>query len=316
VRERLRRWLQDAQSTKLPTRGLAGRRAVGAGAYTLAEEAESLRGAADWDPWLQPPQTQLFLLCAWNAFALQSIADHALPVDEVADEAIVAFAQACLVEVPTWIGAARALTADAHYRPTTALPAPLPVWPRLTAVTDDHTRVLRAATEALSPAAEYDATRLEQTAPADCGDLVRELRLQIEQLRTAQDFAAGLQAKAATAGELGEVRDELCRALQGAYRLGQLAAMPSLLEMLRPDDGDGAPLLTAIARGWAVEDASGAPVGRVEKIEGEPALGVVTGIRINTGAFSPDRRAAAAQIASARLGVVRLRVACDALQQA
>jgi hypothetical protein len=89
--------------------------------------------------------------------------------------------------------------------------------------------------------------------------------------------------------------------------------MPSLLERLRTDDRGGAPLLTAIARGWAVEDVHGAPVGRVDEIEGEPALGVVSGIRIATGAFSQDRRATAAQIASARLGVVRLRVAAEAL---
>lgn len=301
------------RATRLPTRGLDGWRSVGGGAYTLAEEAEAIRGAPGWDPWRQPPQTQLFLLCAWNAFALQSIADHALPAEEVADEAIVAFAQACLVEVPTWIAAARAVRADPEYRPPTPLPSAMPVWPRVAAATRDHARVLAAAADAVAPPAEYEASRLQEGAPAATA---AELRLQVEQLHTALEFAGALRAKAATRGELGEVCGQLFRAVQGAYALGQLTAMPSLLERLRPDDRDGSPLLTAIASGWAVEDEHGTPVGRVQVIEGEPALGVVSGIRISTGPFSPDRRATAAQIASCRLGVVRLRVAADALPDA
>lgn len=269
-----------------------------------------MRSAADWDPWAQPPQAQVFLVCAWNAFALQSIADHVLPTDDVADEAVVAFAQACLVEVPTWIAAARAVTADAQYRPGVALPSALPVWPRVAATTHDQARVLAAAADAVAPPAEYEASRLQPSAPPELG---AELRLRVEQLRTALDFARALHAKASSRGELAELCEQLARALHGAYTLGQLAAMPSLLERLRTDDRGGAPLLTAIARGWAVEDVHGAPVGRVDEIEGEPALGVVSGIRIATGAFSQDRRATAAQIASARLGVVRLRVAAEAL---
>lgn len=301
------------RGTKVPTRGLDGWRHLGGGAYTLAEEADALRDASDWDPWTQTPQTQVFLVCAWNAFALQSVADHALPADEVADEAIVAFTQACLVEVPAWIAAARSVTADPHSRPAAALPAPLPVWPRVTVTTGDHVRVLGAAYDALSAPAEYEASRLQRTTPPGRQELAAELRLQLEQMHTAADFGAALRAKASTRGELGEVRDKLWSALHAAYAIGQLAAMPSLLERLRSDDRDGSPLLTAIVAGWAVEDAHGTPVGRVAQIEGEPALGVVSGIRISTSAFSSDRRATAAQIASCRLGLVRLRVAADAL---
>lgn len=311
----MRVWLERLRGTRSPTRGLDGLRSVGGGAYTLAEEAETLRGAADWDPWGQAPQAQLFLLSAWNAFALQRIADEALPPDTVADEAVVAFAQACLVEVPTWIAAARAVGADPAFRPGAALPAPLPVRPRVAATTHDHARALAAAADAVSPPAEYEAARLLHTVPPGRQGLVVELRLRVEQLHTTAEFGAALRAQASTSGELSEACEQLWRAAQAAYTLGQLAAMPSLLQRLRPDDGDGAPVLTAIARGWAVEDVDGATVGRVDAVEGEPALGVVSGIRITTGAFSPDRRAAAEQIQSCKLGVVRLRVAADALPQ-
>jgi len=58
------------------------------------------------------------------------------------------------------------------------------------------------------------------------------------------------------------------------------------------------------------------PFGEVYRVEGEPELGVVSAIVVDSGAFTVARRASVGQIASTGVGVVRLNVTLDALQPA
>lgn len=309
---RVLRWLSGRARAPLPVQGLRGLRSVGATAYSLAGEAEELRSGDDWDAWAAPVPTQVFLVASWNAYALQATADRVLEHEQRLEPPLLGFAQACLRGVPTWIESARCAKVDPDYRPPVALPAELPGWPWIARPAVEHARLLGDVYETLAPAAEYEVARLRRTHE------LSELALDVEEMHTARDFADGLEASAATPEQFREVCGERFRALRTAHMLGQVAAMPSLLERIdlaeyrrKPSPK---PPLSAIGRGWSVEDAAGVRVGLVDRVEGEPGLGVVRAIVVDTGTFAAARRATVDQIGSIGVGLVRLNVAGDALQ--
>jgi hypothetical protein len=263
-------------------------RAAGAAAYSLAED---------------PGGTELFAVCAWNAFALQTVADQLLASDDRFDPATagrlppstLAFAQECYTQAVRWVDAARSARANPAYRPAWPLPAALPAWPRWEGVRPVHIRCLRDAYDAIAPRAELD---LQEAHDAEADLLVTELHSAVE-------TADALGAHARSPQQLREVCDALVRGLSAAYTLGQVSAMPSLANVLRLR-GRRAHPLNAIQVGWPVLDPSGTRVGTVTRVEGEPALGLVTGLFVTAGSLSPDRRIDAREIHAVGAGFVRL----------
>ena len=293
-------------------------RAAGASAYSLAEEAERLRIEPGWDPWRHDTGAQLFLVCAWNAFALQTTADQLLEADagadpltaELAPQETLAFAQNCYAQVMTWVQAARFAQANTAYRVTTPLPAALPAWPRFEQTRSVHVRALKASYEAVVPRAEYELGRLVQTASPEHASALAEMNLVGAHMHSSAEFAGTLESHAQSHEQLQEARDALVSALGSAYTLGQLVAMPSLVERLqlagfRASSVSSVPL-TAIGIGWQVLDRDGTPIGTVTRLEGEPALGNVTGLVISLGAQSADRRVRIDQLHAVERGVVRV----------
>ena len=288
---------------ELSAAGLEGLRIVGADAYDVQERADAVRdakaGAVD-------VETQLFLVCSWNAFALQTIADHVLDADARLDPRTagflppptLAFAQRCYLGVPNWLEWARNAELHSGFRPTVALPSPLPPWPRIGRTRRVHVGVLEAAYESIAPRAESDAHAAGAGAAVD---------VLLARMVGSAEKAARLRPEARTPERLREVRDALVQALEDAYVLGQIAAMPSLVDHLQTG-GSGRPMpLSAIACRWLVLDSTGASIGTVVHIEGEPSLGKVTGVVVSSPLLGvADRRADAAQIRSASPGVVRL----------
>ena len=311
---RLRTWLAGTVRGEFSTSGLDGLREAGGAAYSLADEAEGLRQAPGWDPWRQERTTQLFLVCAWNAFALQAVADHVLDLDadaaELAPATTLAFARRCYPDVTSWIERARFAQANPAYRVDVPLPTQLHAWPVFEQPRADHIRALRRAYDAIAPRAEYDGQRLAETAaPADARQL-GEVRLLETQMQAAAELAARLGARAQGREQLAEVRDALLEALHCAYALGQVAAMPSLVERLhlagRRADPSSPVAPAAVEVGWPVVDPSGTRIGTVARLEGEPTLGNVTGLVISLGAFSADRRVRLDQLGTVMPGLVRL----------
>jgi hypothetical protein len=315
---RLRNWLIGTIRGELSTSGLDGVRTAGASAYSLAEEAERLRLEPGWDPWRQDTRTQLFLVCAWNAFALQTTADRLLEADAAADPLTaelvpvetLAFAQDCYAQVMTWVQSARFAQANTAYRVTKPLPAALPTWPRIEQTRSVHVRALKEAYEAVAPRAEYELGRLVQTAASEHAHELAEMNLLHAQMRTSVELARTLESHAQSHPQLQEARDDLVRALGCAYTLGQLVAMPSLVERLQLAGFRAVPStavpLTAIGIGWQVVDRDGTPIGRVIRVEGEPAVGSVTALVISIGAQFADRRVRIDQLHAVERGVVRV----------
>jgi hypothetical protein len=194
-----------------------------------------------------------------------------------------------------WVDAARSARANPAYRPQLSLPAALPAWPRWEDVRPVHLRCLQDAYDAIAPRAEYGARDVDDA----------EAELLAVEMRGAAETAAALGAHAQSPQQRREVCDALVRALSSAFTLGQLTAMPSLADVLRLRGHRGRPL-SAIQVGWPVLDPSGTCVGTVTRVEGEPALGRVTGLFVAAGALSPDRRVDAREIHAVGAGFVRL----------
>jgi hypothetical protein len=250
--------------------------------------------------------------------ALQTTADHLLAADAHADpltegllpKETLAFAQSCYTQVMTWVRSARFAQANAAYRLTTPLPAALPAWPRFEQTRMVHIRALQDAYDAISPRAEYELGLLLQTAAPEHARELAEMNLLVTQMHTSVEFAGGLRSRAQSHQQLREVCDDLVRALGYAYTLGQVVAMPSLIERLqlagyRANPSNDVPL-TAIAIGWPVMDPDGMRIGTVARLEGEPALGNVTGLVISLGMQSADRRVRIDQVQVVERGIVRL----------
>lgn len=87
-------------------------------------------------PWTMPPAVQAELLCAWNAFALQTLGDAILDADYDAGPRTRGFvpprsaqqAQAFYAEVEAWLTRAREARANSAFLLNVPVPAPLPGW--------------------------------------------------------------------------------------------------------------------------------------------------------------------------------------------
>lgn len=282
---------------------LEARRNAGAAAYAIAEEA----AAADGDD----RGTVLFRVCAWNAFALQTIADTLLDADAAYDPATAGYVprstlnyvSECLDLVPVWIKLARVAHADPSYR-APGLPERLPRWVHDEPTTLGELHGVRVAYEALQPRVESDLLALEPSAPPQLGQL-RRMRAE---MTNAAELAYASWSPHASAGTRGEIRWRLLEALERAFMLGQLIAMPTLCELQRADDS-----WLQIFRGWPVLDRDGASIGPVNRVLGDRGTGVFEGIEVATGIGSLPLIVPAHAVATIGLGEVKLSVTREEL---
>jgi hypothetical protein len=219
-------------------------RRAGGVAYQDMTDAEQLRAslaASGAGLWGASPAQASRLLCAWNAFALQTLGDELVEADYRADPRTAGFlppvtaeqAAAFLGEVEQWSSRARRAADDATYDITAevALPVPLPGWVKVEPCPRAHLDAMLAAARAMRGRAE-----------AALADFVRA-----EPPQGREDAAARLRGRAAEAGSVvayGEalwspdasgpvherVENSLRRGIASYYELGQLLAMPVLAD--------------------------------------------------------------------------------------
>jgi hypothetical protein len=299
------RWLRSALQGEVSAGELEARRAAGTFAYSLAEEAETA-------------ESPLFRVCAWNAFALQTIADKLIEADTAADpvtegyvpRSTLRYMSACVDLVRHWIRQARIAESDPAARVAAALPARLPAWQRDEPTRPSELQGLRAAYEALQARVETALTA--SSAP--------ELRRVDAEMRSAADYAAAIWQRDAGPVERGEARVYLLEALQHAFTLGQLLALPTLaeIERVRQDHDDGLPLgrhasWLQIGPGWPVLDSEGETIGLVYRVCGDRATGRFAGVDVSHSVGSTGLHVPAEAIAEIEAGQIRLSVAKAAL---
>jgi len=288
--------------------GLDARRAAGMAAYGLFEDAEGSLG--------DDRGTQYFRLCAWNGFALQTIADRLLDADAAANpetagyvpRATLAFARACYDQVPDWLSLARGMRSDPDPRIANRLPARLPHWEH-----DEPTRAseLRGLQDAFETLQARTETKVNALSGADRASA--ELRHLCAQMQADADYAEEVGMRGSGPVGRGEARAHLLNALQRAFMLGQLLALPTLVEVERveQDHEEELPLSESpswlqIGPGWAVVDAGGTRVGVVVRVRGDRSTGAFDGLDIAAGVERAGRHVTPDEIASIRRGEIRL----------
>lgn len=291
------------------------RRGAGTAAYSLLDEASAAVGDDNG--------TRLFKLCAWNAFALQTIVDTLIAADAAGDpttagyvpRSTLAFARSCVDSVPEWIRQARIVQSDPAARVGADLPAKLPRWLHDEPTKQIELRGLRAAYEALEARVASDLAAFAAAAPAERADEVAHLRHVHAEMLSSAEYAQGLSLGSASAGDRGEVRWRLLDALGHAFELGQLLAVPTLTEVVhvREDRAADLPLSTGaswlqIGPAWPVLDRSGVIVGHVERVRGNRQTGEFEGLDVDAGPLSAAVGIAPEAIATIGAGQITLRV--------
>jgi hypothetical protein len=285
----LLRWLRSSLRGEVSTAELEARLRAGRAAYGLIEEADSLEG--------EDRSAQLFRVCAWAAFALQSIADNLIEADAASDprtagyvpRSTLLYVAACVDEVPTWIEQARVCQNDPSASPAGGLPARLPKWHHDEPTRPSELHGLRAAYEVLQARTEGRVLALP---PARTGASV-ELRRVCAEMTTAAEYAAAVGTRHVGAVDRGEARWRFVDALQHAFLLGQLLALPTLVEVarVREEHDEHRPLAEQLSwlyidPGWPVVDRDGVALGLVYRVCGDRGTGEFEGVDIASSAGS------------------------------
>jgi len=264
------RWLRSTLRGELSIAGLEARRRAGGIAYSLIDEADELdstdRGA------------QLFRLCAWNAYALQTIADTLIECDARDDpptagyvpRSTLLYSTACVEPVPAWVRRARIVQGDPHARLGVGLPAHLPPWRHDEPTTHGELHGLRTAYETLQARVESSVQGL----PAGEESKIRaRAGRMLGQMSSCLEYVDAIMRPDLGPVDRGEARDRLLEALGGAFELGQLVAFPALADATWLE----------IEAGWLVLDCAGNRVGFVQRIYGDRGSGEFSGIDVDAG---------------------------------
>lgn len=307
------RWLRSTLRGEQSIAGIEARRRAGGIAYSLVEEADELesrdRGA------------QLFRVCAWNAYAFQTVVDTLMDSDARADPATAGyvprstlrFAGPCVDLVPQWIRYARMAQGDPELHLADRLPASLPEWLHDEPTTSGEILGLRTAYEALQPRVETTMQALAASGDADPHALA-QMRRMLAEMTSAAEYAVALFRPGLGPVDRGEVRWRLLDALGQAIDLGQVLAMPSLLEVVQSQRhrmGD-VPLAAGLSwlevePGWPVFDRERRKIGRVGRVRGDRTTGELESIEVTTTPDRPDVVATPHEIASIGSGEIVLR---------
>ena len=313
------RWLRSTLRGEVSTADLESRRRAGALAYSLAEEADEVtetdRGA------------RLFKLCAWNAFALQTIADTLIDCDAQDDPATAGYvprstllyATACIDQVPRWISCARVVRDDPEAQLAAPLPSSLPPWRYDESTTHGELHGLRSAYEALQPRVETGLQALTATQLIDPSRL-GHMRRMLAEMRSAAEYAEAIMRPTLGPVDRGEVRARLLQALRSAFELGQVLAVPTLTDVLQRRSSEPAEPSIAATLSWPdldstclVLDCARQRVGFVKRVRGDHTTGELHAIEVDGGSEHPDLVVPSAAVAAIRSGEVVLSIRRDEL---
>jgi hypothetical protein len=305
-------WLRSTLRGEVSAAALVVRRGAGTAAYSLADEA----GGADGDD----RGTRLFKVCAWNAFALQTIADKMIETDAANDpatagyvpESTLRYASECLDGVPDWIRLARVVQSDPDAR-VGNLPARLPQWRTSESTRLGELRALRAAYEALEARVASEIQALEAATAGNRGALTDIKRTRAE-MESAADYAYAMSLPGVGPVDRGEARWRLLSALEKVFALGQLVALPTLAEVGATQADAAEPGFSRndswlrIEPGWPVFDREGTSLGLVLRVHGDRDVGAFEGIDIGSSLATATLTIGAASVSAIKAGEVRLSI--------
>jgi hypothetical protein len=219
-------------------------RRAGGVAYQDMTDAEQLRAslaASGAGLWGASPAQASRLLCAWNAFALQTLGDELVEADYRANPRTKGFlppvtaeqAAAFLGEVEQWSSRARRAADDSTYDITAevALPVPLPGWVKVEPCPRPHLDAMLAAARAMRGRAEAAlADFIRADPPQGREGAAARRRGRAVEAGSVVAYGEALWSPDASGPVHERVENSLRRGIAAYYELGQLLAMPVLAD--------------------------------------------------------------------------------------
>ena len=197
----------------VPVREIDPYRRAGADAYDLIDQV----APATWAR-----------LAAWNAFLLQVYGDNLVAEGSKGRYCapdVAMFAQRVYQHANIWLEETRKAEASAAYRFRFSLPHPLPHWEAYR--TDEQLRAMRRTVETGRTRAASDLERF-------AGDRTERdlLRVRLAEIDSEIQYAERLWTPRPTAELRRLIGETLQIALDHAYEIGQLLALPELIQRL------------------------------------------------------------------------------------
>lgn len=214
---------------------------IGSAGYDAMTASDLLRSelqGAGIDAWLASPAETSQLLCAWNAFALQSLADAfvaaetdgrggAQRVSRVTAAQVDIFVQ----EVPPWAGRARRAASDPGYDAArdVPLPAPLPPWVQVEPCPRSHFVAMASGGQTMLGRLQGAAADVERTVGAEHRGQLAQLRGLVAELEALFGTGLVLPPPGASRGVHEALERRLRDGVGRGFVLGQILARPQLL---------------------------------------------------------------------------------------
>lgn len=226
---------------------LEGLRAAGSGCYdTLLRTEDMRRGLVSTgaDAWNLPAATSIRLLAVWCAFANQKLGEAFLDADAAMDPQTVGYVppvtadqvEAFLTEVEPWLRHASRAEVDPQHRIDEPLPHRLPDWVKVEPCPMAHLHAMLAAGGEIIQHAELAVFDLQNLGgdkhPEQFGRIQAELADAQSSFRYASTLHERLMGRAASPEMHERTEQSLKRAIESAYLVGQLSAMPMLTDVM------------------------------------------------------------------------------------
>jgi hypothetical protein len=228
-------------SAEVDASTLEAYRRAGSIAYEILQQSENrrleckIRGV---HPWQLDEATRAYLLCSWNAFALQTLGDQFLDADYKANPATVGFVPTVTAEqiaafygpVSQWLGRAKQAEDNPGFRLDVPVPAELPPWSEADPCPRPHLDAMIAALHSLQVHAEAAmATFNDQTVPEGRDKDLRKLNELLKKASCEADYARGLCSPKVSQELHEQIEKRAQDAIKDFFRFGQFLAMPELM---------------------------------------------------------------------------------------
>lgn len=198
------------------------------------------------DAWSIPPALAAQGLCTWNAFVLQILGERLIYSGHETSSRTAGFlplvtaeqVSRLLGQVEGWLGRVGRAGGDPGYliEDEVSVPADLPDWVEAKPCPPAHLVAMLAAGVAVREHARLALRDLEKASiPQRRASQMRTLRQLAALANAVFELAGPLCAPGASPTMRDAAEDMLQRALEAFYHLGQLVAMPALIERYRID---------------------------------------------------------------------------------
>jgi hypothetical protein len=250
-------------------------RRAGNTVHTLLHKAEAQRlnlKIQGLNPWTAPVATQAHFLCMWNAFTLQTLGDQFLDADYRANPTTVGYVPPKTAEqvavfydqVEGWVSRASQAQSNPTYRLDVEVPAELPPWSEVEPCPQSHLDGMMAAARSLRLHAEGAMGGFEADGlPVSQQNILYKLRQLAAEATSKIEYAEQLWGDRISVELHERIEDYAKNAIECYYRLGQLLAMPQLVDPAAP---------TQAARRSAPSIATAAELKCVLSLPGRPGF--------------------------------------------